>query len=246
MSHNNDLPYSLSYHEFYCDNLKEDEFFSVIDELPFNTYFERPAMLSLLPKINGIRILDAGCAAGWYTEQFISKGAEVIAIDISDNMLGMAKKRIGDKAVIMKADLNKKLSFIEDGYFDLVFSSLTLDYIENWNNVMGEFNRILNSNGKLIFSVQHPFEMFSIKNIDTYYQTILCNHEYNKFGKKTLIRYYKRPLNEIINPVINAGFCIEQLSEPKPTNEFKELCPEYWNILVNQPEYLIIKATKIR
>ncbi|WP_228109517.1 class I SAM-dependent methyltransferase [Terrisporobacter petrolearius] len=69
--------------------------------------------------------------------------ASVIALDFSPNMIEMTKKRVGNKAKVIKADLNEPLHFIEDKSIDVILSSLKLHYIKSWNLVMSEFNRIL-------------------------------------------------------------------------------------------------------
>lgn len=44
-----------------------DEYAAEMDDNPYNAHFERPATTSLIPDVDGARILDAGCGTGWYT-----------------------------------------------------------------------------------------------------------------------------------------------------------------------------------
>lgn len=45
-----------------------DAYAEMIDAKPHNAYLERPATLSLLPDVEGKRVLDAGCGTGTYSE----------------------------------------------------------------------------------------------------------------------------------------------------------------------------------
>ncbi len=55
----------------------------------------RETMLSALPDdLTGRRVLDAGCGTGAMTEELASRGAEVVAIDISPQLIDIAEKRM--------------------------------------------------------------------------------------------------------------------------------------------------------
>ena len=74
---------------------------------PYNSDYERPAMLQLLPdNLQGTSVLDAGCAAGWYSEKLLSHGANVTALDITPDMVAAAKRRVGEKANVLCHDLS--------------------------------------------------------------------------------------------------------------------------------------------
>lgn len=198
-----------------------DYYFKYVDTKPFNAYYERPATLSLLPDVKEKKVLDAGCAAGWYTKWLLEKDASVIALDFSPSMLEMTKKRVGNKAQVIRADLNDPLNFIEDESIDIVLSSLTLHYIKNWDVLMSEFYRILKKSGYFVFSVHHPFMDFTVFDKDNYFLTELLEDEWETNMGKVIVQFYRRPLSEIITPVIDAGFIIEKLLEPMRLNNLK-------------------------
>jgi magnesium-protoporphyrin O-methyltransferase len=56
----------------------------------------RDTLLSWLPEdLTGLRVLDAGCGTGALSLEAARRGAEVVAIDVSPTLIGLARERIG-------------------------------------------------------------------------------------------------------------------------------------------------------
>ncbi|GIO96999.1 ubiquinone biosynthesis methyltransferase UbiE [Paenibacillus lautus] len=215
-----------------------------------NAYYERPAMLKVLPAdMEQMTVLDAGCAAGWYTEQFIIRGARVTAVDLSPAMVEACKRRVGNDANVFACDITEDLPF-EDEAFDLIVSSLTLHYIEDWAPTFREFQRVLKPGGSLIFSVHHPF--MDVKHVDRpdYFARELLTEVWNKQESGPVeVTFYRRPIQEIIN-VTSSRFRIEQIVEPQPSlahrdnPEAAEWVAKWFDRLMTNPHFLIVNANK--
>lgn len=209
----------------------------------YNKYYERPAMLKLLPReIKGLKVLDAGCAAGWYTQYFLDQGALTTAVDISAKMVEATKRRTKGRAEVLCLDLAKPLPFASQS-FDVICSSLTLHYLEDWQQTFYELARILKPNGTFIFSVHHPIMDINLTKANNYFQTELLTEQWKRWEKMIDVQFYRRSLAQIINVTID-HFILEQLIEPTPTQEFQELYPESYQRMLQRPNFLIVKAKK--
>ena len=218
---------------------------AVVETKPHNAYYERPATLSLLPDVKGKTILDAGCGPGIYSEWLIKNGAYVTAIDASPKMIELAKQRLGKTADVRLADMSKPLDFLESASFDVVLSPLVLDYIEDWRSIYAEFYKLLRSSGYFIFSVTHPFSDYIYHKTDSYFVTELVGCEWRGFDKvRVQMPSFRRPLNELLNPLLEAGFQLEKIIEPLPTDEFKDADPKHYEELSKFPAFLCIRARK--
>ncbi|MCT2536471.1 class I SAM-dependent methyltransferase [Aquibacillus koreensis] len=207
----------------------------------FNSEYERPSMIEQIPEdLRDMKVLDAGCAAGWYSLQLVSRGANVVATDISPEMVLATRRRLGDKADVFCLDLEAKLPF-EDNTFDYIISSLTLHYIKDWNFTFDEFQRILKPQGILMFSVHHPFSDIKLLQDPNYFNTELIIDKWNKEGKSFDVPFYRRPLHSILNETLKY-FLIEEVIEPQPTMQFKLQAPEKYESLLKCPQFLVIKA----
>ena len=138
-----------------------DDFFAGYSRLPrsvdgLDGAPEWPTLQSMLPAMQGLRVVDLGCGFGWFCRWAREAGAaRVEGLDVSEKMLARARATTADPAITYaRADL-ERLSLAE-GAFDLVYSSLTLHYLENLRGLFEQAHRGLVPGGRLVFSVEHP------------------------------------------------------------------------------------------
>ncbi len=221
-----------------------DAYAAGVDSAPYNALYERPATLELLPDVDGARVLDAGCAAGWYAIELARRGATVTGIDSSATLVDYAKRRIetaklGQRIELHVADLSEPLDFIAENTIDGIVSSLVLHYIRDWGPTLREFQRILKPGGWLLFSTHHPATDAKRFEPQRYLETELIDDYWAWVGT---VRFFRRPLSSVIQSVADAGFVIEKLVEPLPTEEFRRQKPESYENALRWPEFLIVRA----
>jgi len=220
-----------------------DAYARMIDTKPHNAYLERPATLSLLPDVEGKRVLDAGCGPGVCSEWLVGRGAEVHAVDASPRMLEHARERLGDAVDLRLHDLREPLPW-PDAYFDVVLSPLVMDYIEDWLLVFKEHHRVLKDDGVLVFSVEHPFTKTIWHEAEDYFKTERGEMTWTGFGVDVVMPSYRRPLEAMIEPLHEAGFLVERILEPRPTEEFRRADPEGYEKVSKRATFLCIRARK--
>lgn len=235
-----DKPIALNAYETLAE-----AYAAAVETKPHNAYYERPATLSLLPEIKGKKVLDAGCGPGIYSSWLIGNGANVTAVDASPKMIELAKQRLGKTVDIRLADMSKPLDFLESSSFDVVLSPLVLDYIEDWRSIFAEFYRLLRPSGYFILSVAHPFFDYIYHKTDNYFETQLVSCQWRGFeGVRVQMPSFRRPLNELLNPLLEIGFQLEKIIEPLPIDEFKTADPKHYEELSKFPAFLCIRARK--
>jgi ubiquinone/menaquinone biosynthesis C-methylase UbiE len=122
---------------------------------------EGQALRSSLADISFNNCLEIGCGTGKNTEWLIQKAKQVTAIDLSDEMLAKARKKITSDSVYFKqADITANWTF-RNGLYDLVSFSLVLEHIENLDHIFKEVSKSLNAGGYVYIGELHPFKQYT-------------------------------------------------------------------------------------
>lgn len=212
------------------------------DMKPANAYLERPATLSLLPDVEGDAVLDAGCGAGHVTAELRDRGASVVGLDVSREMLTYARDR-APTAAFAQADLGTGLPFADET-FDGVFSSLAFHYVREWVPLFREVKRVLTPGGWVVFSVQHPCADFAeYDDAENYHERERVTATWNAFGMEVDVPAYRRPFSAILDTVSEAGFQLDELLEPTPTEEYRDANPERYEYEATHPNFLCLRLT---
>lgn len=94
------------------------------------------------------KILDVGCADGYFSREFIKIGYDIYGCDLSTDILGKAKS-FGIKTDV--CNLEEKLPY-KKNYFDIVFAGEVIEHIIDTDLFLTECNRILKKGGFLILT----------------------------------------------------------------------------------------------
>jgi len=117
---------------------------SVEQGLPY--LVEQDVLIKKVAPEKGEKILDVGCGTGRVTEQIYKHMKDIVGVDLSEEMLAIARQKLPDIQFV-QADLEGKLPF-DDGEFDKVVSSLTFQFLNDIKNPLQEIKRVLKTGGK--------------------------------------------------------------------------------------------------
>src|SRR3954469_8105839 len=92
-------------------------------------YTELPAVVSLAGDVKGKRVLDVGCGPGRHSKRLLAKGAHVTGIDISEEMVNIAREHCAGLGRFLRSDFER--AEFETSSFDLIIASLTLMYAKD-------------------------------------------------------------------------------------------------------------------
>lgn len=207
----------------------------------------------LLPDFQGKRVLDLGYGYGWHCQYAMEHHAQyVLGVDISKRMLETAKQKHAHPQIEYRQIAMEDLT-LEPDSFDVVFSSLALHYVKDYEQLVQHIANWLTKGGNFVFSVEHPV-FTSYGNQDWYYDengNILHfpvdryfyeGQREAVFLQEKVVKYH-RTLTTYLETLMKHGFMIQHVVEPQPPLEMMNM--EGMKDEMRRPMMLLIAVQKV-
>lgn len=207
----------------------------------YNAYTDRPAMLKLAGDVSGLRVLDLGCGAGHYAEALLRLGAgKVVGVEGSETLLRAAQERLDDRAVLHHHDLEAPLTFLDDQSFDLAVMALVYHHLDARGQLLAELRRVLRPGGTLLVSTTHPTSDW------TYFGGSYFAQERVELpvGDGFALNYWRMTLEQFLGELLGAGFDLEELAEPRATQDARLVDPRRYDKTHHYPHFLAVKLRR--
>jgi ubiquinone/menaquinone biosynthesis C-methylase UbiE len=209
-----------------------------------------PAFLEMLPDLGGLRGIDIGCGEGHNTRLIAGRCARLAAVDIADAFVRYAAKEEREEPLGIDYCVASAVEMpFPDCSFDFATAVMSLMDVPETDRALSEAFRIVKPGGFLQFSITHPcFDTPHRKNLRNdqglTYAIEVGDYFHNLNGeiiewlfgaapeelKRTLPRFqaprFTRTLSQWMNMVVETGFAIERVEEPRPSDQTVEECPD--------------------
>ena len=104
-----------------------------------------------LPIIDGLRVLDIACGEGYGSSLISTRASHVIGIDIDTDTITHAKQKYNQSNLEFRQGDVREIP-LPDHSVDAIVSFETLEHIEEHQQMLSEFKRVLSKDGLLILS----------------------------------------------------------------------------------------------
>jgi ubiquinone/menaquinone biosynthesis C-methylase UbiE len=231
----------------------------------YRDHLNTPTFLAMLPDIHGLSGLDIGCGEGSNTRLLGGRGARMTALDISEVFIRHAARppalepSSADYLVASAVELP-----FADETFDFATGFMSFMDIPETDCVLAEAQRVLKPGAFLQFSIIHPCfdnkrnlrdengHTYAVE-VSDYFQNLHGVVEEWLFSAappeaKEGVRNFKIPrftrtLSQWLNLLVEKGFRLERLEEPRPSDKVVREFPALQDAQV-AAFFLLIRARK--
>jgi 2-polyprenyl-3-methyl-5-hydroxy-6-metoxy-1,4-benzoquinol methylase len=208
--------------------------------------YSQPALSALLDAagaVDGARALDLACGHGLVARELARRGASVVGIDLSRNLLDRALAResrepLGIDYVLGDAS---DLEALDGRQFDVIVSNFGLSDIDDLDGLSSAVSAALVPGGRFVFSILHPCfggaagVSGSWPSHGSYYDELWWRADGQLSTLRAQVGANHRTLSTYVNTLTRRSLLLERLVEPRPEPEWSETRPD----AAVQPVYLV-------
>ena len=233
----------------------------------YRDYLNTPAFMDMLPDVRGRSGLDIGCGEGHNTRLMAQKGARLVGLDIAEVFIEHAAKAECDAPLGIEYCVASAVEMpFAVGRFDFATAVMSLMDIPETGRVLAEAFRVLKPGGFLQFSICHPcFDTPHRRNlrneqgltyaieVGDYFRSLdgelsewlfgAAPSELKQKYPKFKVPRFSRTVSQWLNMLVETGFVIERVEEPRPSDETVRQCPDVQDAQV-VAYFLHIRARK--
>jgi SAM-dependent methyltransferase len=217
-----------------------DSFAVHAEQSAHNAHYDRPAVLGLLGDVDGCRVLDVGCGSGLYAAELAQRGADVVGFDNSPTLVRHARRRTGSRADLRVHDVRDPLDWLGDASVDRAIMALVLHHLDDPVPALREVHRVLKPGGRLVVSTVHPVADWQQLG-GSYFTDEMIDDTWNSDWH---VRFRRAPLTTWCAEFREAGFLIERLVEPLPSESMKDPFPDTYEKLTAEPFFIVFVLVK--
>ena len=242
--------------EFWDDHMKEGN--------EFQKQLIAPAQERLLDLKRGELVLEVACGNGNFARSMARLGARVVASDISERFIELARARTTQNANmieyrVLDATDRQQLMALGEGRFDAAVCTMAMMDMWSIEPLVDCLTRLLRPGGRFVFSVMHPCfnspTAISIAEtedrdgqlVTTYavkvakYIEPAATKGLGVLGQPAPHWYFTRPISMLFNACFAAGLMLDGIEEPTFEEHKPSKHPASWRNYTEIPPALVAR-----
>jgi SAM-dependent methyltransferase len=205
-------------------------------------------LLELVGPDPGPRVLDVACGHAPVARELARRGADVIGVDISNELLNRARSWVDGVSPDIEyvAGDATDPTLLAGEEFDLVVCNFGLSDIDDLDNACATVARLLVAGGRFVFSILHPC-FAGADDVSgswpagrSYYDEGFWRAEGQRSVLRRQVGANHRMLSTYINTLVVSGLAVDVVVEPPPESDWAAERPGAGV----QPVYLVVQCTR--
>ncbi len=215
----------------------------------YRDHLNTPAFFAMLPEVRGLRGLDVGCGEGHNTRLLARRGARVTAVDVSEVFVRHARQAEEQEPLGIEYQIASAVALpFGRATFDFAVGFMSFMDVPEIDRVLAEAHRVLKPGGFLQFSIEHPCfapahrralrgpdrRTYALE-VGDYFRNLdgevsewlfsAAPPEVRQGLRPFRTPRFTRTLSQWLNLLVETGFVLERVEEPRPSDEAVRACP---------------------